>query len=86
MCGCVLHCRGRLLVTYSQPFPLRSELRVPASICGKVQTEWLVIENCLVTSDISQSVGLTKVEELFSDEYTLDVVCKIVHDILKSYQ
>ena len=53
------------------------------------QSEWhvvVVVENCPVTSGIRQSVGLTRVEELFTDKYTYDVVCKIVHDVLKSYQ
>ena len=53
------------------------------------QSEWhvvVVVENCPVTSGIRQSVGLTRVEKLFTDKYTYDVVCKIVHDVLKSYQ
>ena len=55
-------------------------------VCGEVQTEWHVVEYCPVTRGIRQSVGLTRVEELFSGKYTYDVCCKIVHDILKSYQ
>ena len=63
-------------------------------VCGERfrQSEWnvvvvvVVVENCLVTSGIRQSVGITRVEELFTDKYTYDVACKIVQDVLKSFQ
>ena len=50
-------------------------------VCGEVQTEWHVVENCPVTRDIRQRVGLNRVQELFSGKYTYDVACKIVHDV-----
>ena len=49
------------------------------------QSEWHG-ENCPVTNGIRQNVGLTRVVELFTEKYTYDVVCEIMHDVLKSYQ
>ena len=49
------------------------------------ESEWQV-ETGPATSGIRQNVGLTRVVVLFTDKYTYDVVCKIVHDVLKSYQ
>ena len=43
----------------------------------------LRIVSLRVVLGLRQSVGLTRVEELFTDKYTYDVACKIVQDVLK---
>ena len=54
-------------------------------VCGDAQTEEHVIENCSVSNNRRQTVGLTCLEELFNEKYPYYESCKIIHDILHLY-
>ena len=64
--------RGRL--------PLEERL----CVCGSVQTEKHVVEDCPNTQHFRDFYGIHTLNDLFSS-FTDDVVCKIIHDILRLY-
>ena len=65
--------RGRL--------PLEERL----CVCGEVQTERHVVEDCPISGCIRLTYGLESLEDLFNTRYTDDLSCKIIHDILNLY-
>ena len=65
--------RGRL--------PLEERL----CVCGLVQTERHVVQQCPRTHHIRQSYSFNTIEEVFSDQFTPDISCKIIHEILSTY-
>ena len=66
--------RGRL--------PLEQRL----CVCGDIQTERHVTENCPVTQQIRNSYNFTRMETLFTDLFTPGESCKIINDILSMYK
>ena len=54
-------------------------------LCGDVQTERHVVENCVWTHHITDTYNFTTMEHLFNDNFAPDVNCKIVHLILSTY-
>lgn len=55
-------------------------------VCGEVQTEKHVVEDCPVSSRIRDSTGLRNMEELFNGKYSHYESCKISNDILNLYE
>ena len=54
--------------------------------CGAVQSEQHVVEQCPLTNHLRQSYGFVTITELFSDRFTLEVACKIIHCMLSIYK
>ena len=55
-------------------------------VCGNVQTEKHVVEDCPVSNDIRDSVGLTNMDDLFNEKYSHKESCMIIHNILHLYE
>ena len=53
--------------------------------CGSVQTEQHVIQDCPKSLQIRDTYHFDCMEDLFSSTYSDEIVCKIIHDILKLY-
>ena len=53
--------------------------------CGSVQTERHVLQDCPHTQHIRDHHRFEIIEQVFSDKYSMDVTCKIIHDILSVY-
>ena len=51
--------------------------------CGLIQTEKHVIEHCAKTQHLREFYGIRSLDELFS--LNIDLVCKIVYDVLRVY-
>ena len=54
-------------------------------VCGQVQTEQHVVEQCPITSDIRVRYGLYRID-LFNRKYSDEVSVKITHDILNLFK
>ena len=54
-------------------------------VCGLVQTEWHVIEECPDTQYFRDFYGITSLNEMFSN-LSSDVVCRAIHDILRVFE
>lgn len=55
--------------------------------CGyAVQTERHVVQHCTLSAHLRQRYRFTSIEELFSDNYSPDLTCKIIHEILSVYR
>ena len=65
--------RGRL--------PLEERL----CVCAEVQTERHVVQDCPLTQHLRDKYNFTTLEQLFSNNFSADVVCKIVHEILSTF-
>ena len=55
-------------------------------VCGLVQTERHVVEACPLTENIRRIHNITRLEDLFTDNISYCVTCKIIHDILELYK
>ena len=53
-------------------------------VCGVVQTERHVVENCPTTQHVRDYYAFNSLDDLFSN-FSNDDVCKIVHDLLRLY-
>ena len=53
-------------------------------MCGVVQTERHVVENCPTTQHVRDYYAFNSLDDLFSN-FSNDDVCKIVHDLLRLY-
>ena len=53
--------------------------------CGGIQDEKHVITHCVHTQHIRNMYGFNTINELFSDRYEPDTMCKIIYDILRTY-
>ncbi len=53
--------------------------------CGEIQTERHVVQNCSLTQHIRNTHNFETMEQLFSNQFMPDIVCKVVHDILSVY-
>ena len=51
-------------------------------VCGDVHSKEHVVENCPVSNNARQTVGLTYLEELLNGKYAHYESCKIIRDIL----
>ena len=65
--------RGRL--------PLEERL----CVCGNIQTERHVVENCIKTQPIRSKYNFTSLENLFDGTFSPDDTCKIIHEILSTF-
>lgn len=54
-------------------------------VCGEVQTEKHVVEECPVALGIRQTSELTTMKDLFNGKFSFDKSCQIVHNILQLY-
>lgn len=54
-------------------------------ICGEIQTERHVAQECTLTQNIRETFNFNLIEDIFSSEMSPDTTCKIIHDILKTY-
>lgn len=63
----------------------RLPLEERVCICGQVQTERHVVQECPCTQYIRDRCGYTSLEQLFSDMYEPAKVCEIIHEILHVY-
>ena len=53
--------------------------------CGTVQSEQHVVERCPLTVHLRNFHGFVSINELFSDRFPPDIICKIIHDIFSVY-
>ena len=53
--------------------------------CGAIQSEYHVVEQCPLTSHLRQSYGFGMISDLFSDQFSADATCEIIHKILSVY-
>ena len=54
-------------------------------VCGSVQTERHVVQDCPRTQYIRDSHQFVTIEQLFSYKFSMAMTCKIIHDILCVY-
>ena len=54
--------------------------------CGDVQDEQHVTQHCPLTQGIRDNHHFTTMEQLFSDQFSPGIVCKILHDILMVFK
>lgn len=55
-------------------------------MCGAIQSEQHVVQNCSLTSHLRQAYNFDTLEQLMSsDQFTPVTLCKIIHDILTVY-
>ena len=54
-------------------------------VCGCVQTEFHVVEHCPNTQHLRQTYGFNTMPELLCGNLPPDIMCKIVHEILETY-
>lgn len=80
---------GHSLCIESGRWNRRGRGRLPVEerlcLCGEIQTEKHVVEDCPVSADIRQAFDLSSLEELFNGKYPNELSCKIIHDILQLY-
>ena len=55
-------------------------------VCGQVQTEQHVVEQCPITSEVRVRYGLYCIKDLFNRKYSDEISVKITHDILNLFQ
>ena len=55
-------------------------------VCGIIQTESHVVEDCPVSNDIRVSTGLTNMTDLFDGKFSHNDSCKIIYDVLRLYE
>ena len=53
--------------------------------CNAIQTERHVVQDCPRTQHIRNAHQFVTVEQLFSDQFSIETTCKIIHDILSVY-
>ena len=53
--------------------------------CGEIQTEKHVVEDCVKTHHLRNMHGFGTIEDLFSELFTLEKTCKIIHQILSVF-
>ena len=54
-------------------------------VCGLVQTERHVIENCSISQRFRDRYHFNTLEDLFSDNFSDEMKCQIIHEILLLY-
>ena len=54
-------------------------------VCGAVQTERHVVEECPLTQTIRDRNRFSEIGQLFSDNFEPQLTCKIIHNILSVY-
>ncbi len=55
-------------------------------VCGDIQTEQHVVQSCPLTNHLRQTYHFDTMQQLMtSDQFTPDLLCKIIHDILAAY-
>lgn len=54
-------------------------------VCGDIQTEKHVVEDCPVSSNVRNSIGLSNINDLFNEKFSHEDSCKIIYDILNLY-
>ena len=54
-------------------------------LCGQIQTESHVIENCVMSEQIRQTYSFESVNDLMVTKTDFDIVCTIVHKLLAIY-
>lgn len=54
--------------------------------CGDVQDERHVMQHYPFTQSIRDNPHFTTIEQLFSDQFSPGIVCKIIHDILSMFK
>lgn len=55
-------------------------------VCGNIQTEKHVVEDCPVSIHIRNSVRLSNMDDLFNGKYSHAESCLVVYDILQLYE
>ena len=53
--------------------------------CGEIQTEEHVINNCPLSQHVRDEYKFTSIADLMSDKFPIEVVCKIIYNILNLY-
>ena len=54
-------------------------------VCGDIQTERHVLQDCTLTQQIRDSHNFSTIEDIFSDTFDDDLTCKIIRQILDVY-
>ena len=55
-------------------------------VCGSVQTEKHVVEECQLSQHVRDVNHFSRMEQLFDGHLAHGTVCKIIHEILSLYQ
>ena len=80
---------GHSLVCETGRWNRRGRGRLPLEerlcMCGEIQTERHVVENCIFTSNVRNTYNFRAIKDLFQGNFAPDVTCKIIHLILSTY-
>ena len=63
----------------------RLEVNERLCVCGGIQTERHVAQDCQLTQHIRDQYQFSTLEQLFGDQFTPEIMCKIVYNILTIY-
>ena len=81
---------GHSLVVETGRWNRRGRGRLPLEerlcVCGLVQTERHVVEHCPLTQHIRDMYQLSRMEQLFGEQFSPEKSCQITHEILNIYR